>query len=110
MSDQVAKRQNTKWKNDCLQNDHESSWGTYCPSGIPPHTHSTQELNTCLGDLYSVAWIENAEADNLFQETLQSQFAAVVNRTQPKSHPQVRYCFCCSCFRAGSGHLRCLSA
>ena len=34
----------------------ESSWGTYCPGdavGPPP------EFYTCLGDLYSVSWMED---------------------------------------------------
>ena len=37
-------------------NAHESSWATYCPGMSPaPPTGFT----TCLGDLYSVAWMEN---------------------------------------------------
>jgi legumain len=38
-------------------NAEESSWGTYCPGdgqGSPP-----PEFDTCLGDLYSVAWMED---------------------------------------------------
>lgn len=37
-------------------NADESSWGTYCPGdllGPPP------EYCTCLGDLYSVSWMED---------------------------------------------------
>jgi legumain len=37
-------------------NAQESSWGTYCPGvdpALPP------EYITCLGDLYSVAWMED---------------------------------------------------
>lgn len=37
-------------------NAEESSWGTYCPGespGPPP------EYETCLADLYSVAWMED---------------------------------------------------
>lgn len=34
----------------------ESSWGTYCP-GMEPSP--PPEFNTCLGDLYSVAFLEN---------------------------------------------------
>lgn len=37
-------------------NAHESSWGTYCP-GMHPSPPS--EFTTCLGDLYSVSWMEN---------------------------------------------------
>ena len=37
-------------------NAYESSWGTYCPGMNPP---PPPEMTTCLGDLYSVAWLEN---------------------------------------------------
>ena len=37
-------------------NAEESSWGVYCP-GLAPGPPS--EFDTCLGDLYSVAWMEN---------------------------------------------------
>ena len=37
-------------------NAHESSWGTYCPG---MHPSSPAEFNTCLGDLYSISWMEN---------------------------------------------------
>lgn len=36
-------------------NAHESSWGTYCPGMAPS---PAPEFTTCLGDLYSVAWLE----------------------------------------------------
>ncbi len=34
----------------------ESSWGTYCPG---MDAHFPEEYTTCLGDLYSVAWLED---------------------------------------------------
>ena len=34
----------------------ESSWGTYCPGREPT---LPVEYDTCLGDLYSVSWIED---------------------------------------------------
>lgn len=37
-------------------NAEESSWGTYCPGMDPP---PPPEYITCLGDLYSVAWMED---------------------------------------------------
>ena len=37
-------------------NGHESSWGTYCP-GMQPS--APEGFTTCLGDLYSVSWLEN---------------------------------------------------
>ncbi|KAG2491775.1 hypothetical protein HYH03_009935 [Edaphochlamys debaryana] len=56
----------------------ESSWGTYCPGmrpGAPP------AFSTCLGDLYSVAWMENADRCDLTSETLMAQYAIVRART-----------------------------
>ncbi|KAL3138308.1 hypothetical protein ABBQ32_006119 [Trebouxia sp. C0010 RCD-2024] len=58
-------------------NAHESSWGTYCP-GMHPSPPS--EFTTCLGDLYSVSWMENSEHENLLKETLEKQFEAVKER------------------------------
>ncbi|CAI5525877.1 unnamed protein product [Closterium sp. Naga37s-1] len=39
-------------------NAEESSWGTYCPGMNPP---PPIEYETCLGDLYSVAWMEDSQ-------------------------------------------------
>jgi hypothetical protein len=36
--------------------------GTYCPGMVPA---APVEFGTCLGDLYSVAWMENADHANL---------------------------------------------
>lgn len=59
-------------------NGHESSWGTYCP-GMDPSP--PPEFSTCLGDLYSVAWLENADVSDLTIETLKKQFQLVKQRT-----------------------------
>lgn len=40
-------------------NAEESSWGTYCPGEEPS---PPPEYETCLGDLYSVAWMEDRYA------------------------------------------------
>ncbi|KAL9226869.1 hypothetical protein vseg_002630 [Gypsophila vaccaria] len=60
----------------------ESSWGTYCPGedDIPP------EYDTCLGDLYSVAWMEDSEKRNLRAETLKQQYELVKKRTGANSY------------------------
>ncbi|KAL1176410.1 hypothetical protein V6Z11_A04G156800 [Gossypium hirsutum] len=50
----------------------ESSWATYCPGG-----HPSPPIKTCLGDLYSVCWLENCEANDLRNETLQQQYESV---------------------------------
>ncbi|XP_062180667.1 vacuolar-processing enzyme-like [Phragmites australis] len=59
-------------------NAEESSWGTYCPGdeqGPPP------EFDTCLGDLYSVAWMEDSDVHNLRTESLKQQYEVVKDRT-----------------------------
>lgn len=62
-------------------NADESSWGTYCP---PDDKINGKEMNTCLGDLYSVNWMQNAESAG-GKETLEAQFEAVKKLTD-KSH------------------------
>ncbi|KAF5478450.1 hypothetical protein F2P56_005009 [Juglans regia] len=59
-------------------NAQESSWGTYCPGMQPP---PPPEYLTCLGDLYSVAWMEDSETHNLKKETIEQQYQSVKNRT-----------------------------
>ncbi|KAJ4846549.1 hypothetical protein Tsubulata_013552 [Turnera subulata] len=59
-------------------NAQESSWGTYCP-GMEPSP--PPEYITCLGDLYSVAWMEDSESHNLKKETVEQQYKAVKART-----------------------------
>ncbi|KAL1568969.1 legumain [Salvia divinorum] len=59
-------------------NAEESSWGTYCPGMDPP---PPPEYMTCLGDLYSVAWMEDSESHNLKRETVQQQYDQVKERT-----------------------------
>jgi legumain len=49
-------------------NSVESSWGTYCPGMAPS---PPPEFNTCLGDLYSVAFLENRCAAVPSQKTWQ---------------------------------------
>lgn len=59
-------------------NAEESSWGTYCPGMFPA---PLEEFDTCLGDLYSVAWMEDTEVENLKKETLRDQYMIVKSRT-----------------------------
>eukprot|EP01061_Rhynchopus_euleeides_P047555 TRINITY_DN958_c0_g1_i2.p2 TRINITY_DN958_c0_g1~~TRINITY_DN958_c0_g1_i2.p2 ORF type:complete len:426 (+),score=220.20 TRINITY_DN958_c0_g1_i2:55-1332(+) len=63
-------------------NADESSWGTYCP---PQDSVNGKEMGSCLGDLFSVNWMENADVTDLSQETLQAQFSVVKQLTN-KSH------------------------
>lgn len=62
-------------------NAKESSWGTYCP---PDDKVNGVELKTCLGDLYSINWMENADQVGK-NETLSAQFDIVKAKTT-KSH------------------------
>ncbi|CAH8274537.1 unnamed protein product [Arabidopsis lyrata] len=61
-------------------NAEESSWGTYCPGEEPS---PPPEYETCLGDLYSVAWMEDSGMHNLQTETLHQQYELVKRRTAP---------------------------
>ncbi|KAK8270655.1 hypothetical protein V6Z12_D11G212300 [Gossypium hirsutum] len=56
----------------------ESRWGTYCPGEYPS---PPPEYETCLGDLYSVAWMEDIDIHNLRKETLHQQYELVKRRT-----------------------------
>jgi len=62
-------------------NADESSWGTYCP---PDDAVNGVNVGSCLGDLYSVNWMENSEAAGE-KETLAKQFSIVQNLTN-QSH------------------------
>ncbi|XWS38517.1 hypothetical protein CRYUN_Cryun19dG0138100 [Craigia yunnanensis] len=59
-------------------NAQESSWATYCPRMKPP---PPPEFETCLGDLYSVAWMEDSATHNLKKETIKKQYETVRKRT-----------------------------
>lgn len=47
-------------------NAEESSWGTYCP---PHDAVNGKSLHTCLGDLYSVNWMQNSDQPSALKET-----------------------------------------
>ena len=59
-------------------NTSQSSWGTYCS---PDSVINGVNLMTCLGDLYSVNWMQNSDKANFAKETLHEQFVAVRNLT-----------------------------
>ncbi|XP_073129424.1 LOW QUALITY PROTEIN: vacuolar-processing enzyme-like [Henckelia pumila] len=59
-------------------NAEESSWGTYCPGEYP---YPPPEYETCLGDLYSISWMEDCDIHNLRTETLRQQYQLVKART-----------------------------
>ncbi|CAD5189603.1 unnamed protein product [Musa acuminata subsp. malaccensis] len=59
-------------------NTTESSYGTYCPGMFPS---PPPEYSTCLGDLYSVSWMEDSYMHNWQIETLKQQYQLVKTRT-----------------------------
>ncbi|KAK7310729.1 hypothetical protein RJT34_08424 [Clitoria ternatea] len=54
----------------------EGSYPTYCP-GQPAQYAPPPEYSTCLGDLYSIAWMEDSDKHNLQTETLHQQYELV---------------------------------
>ncbi|XP_068334549.1 vacuolar-processing enzyme-like [Pyrus communis] len=63
-------------------NPEESSYGMYCPGEDP---RVAEEYGTCLGDLYSISWMEDCDISDSRKETLQQQYERVRRRTN-KSH------------------------
>merc|ERR1719386_226636 len=59
-------------------NPTESSWGSYCGTEAKVNGKS---INSCLGDLFSVSWMEDADAQDVTQETLTEQFQTVKTLT-----------------------------
>ena len=60
-------------------NPRESSYGVYCPGMVPA---PPSEYTTCLGDLYSVAWMEDIQSQrDLSKESLHTLFERVKRRT-----------------------------
>lgn len=62
-------------------NAKESSWGYYC---MDADVHG-KDIGTCLGDLFSISWMEDSDAADLSTETFKTQIDRVVKRTN-KSH------------------------
>ncbi|KAH7488706.1 hypothetical protein KRP22_008656 [Phytophthora ramorum] len=63
-------------------NGFESSWAAYCP---PLDVVDGERIGSCLGDLYSVNWMEDSDLTDLSGEPLTTQFHRVKNETT-KSH------------------------
>jgi len=59
-------------------NPSESSWGTYCGSDAMVDGKS---IGSCLGDLFSVNWMEDSDAVDITSETLDEQFQTVKTTT-----------------------------
>lgn len=56
----------------------ESSWGTYCGSDAMVNGKS---IGSCLGDLFSVNWMEDSDAVDITSETLGTQAQTVTTKT-----------------------------
>lgn len=63
-------------------NSHESSWGYYC---YPNDTVGGKHVGSCLGDLYSIVWMEDSDAADVCTETIGEQTDIVTAKTT-KSH------------------------
>ncbi|KAI6205030.1 Legumain [Aphelenchoides besseyi] len=50
----------------------ESSWGCYCDD---------PNIDSCLGDLFSVNWMQDSDVEDLSKETLQGQYVIVKAKT-----------------------------
>jgi len=59
-------------------NPSESSWGYYCP---PDDKVNGKEVGSCLGDEYSIHWMEDTDEQGM-KETLQQQFESVKKMTK----------------------------
>jgi legumain len=56
----------------------ESSWGTYCGTDAKVNGKS---IGSCLGDLFSVNWMEDSDAEDVTSETLKQQSDVVTTKT-----------------------------
>jgi legumain len=63
-------------------NAKESSWGYYCPKDDMVRG---KHIGSCLGDLFSIAWMEDSDRGAYQTETIKDQVQRVTKRTN-KSH------------------------
>merc|ERR1712054_237363 len=60
-------------------NAHESSWGTYC---MPQDKVNGKHIGSCLGDLFSVNWMEDLDLKTgVSEETLEKQYTLIISDT-----------------------------
>jgi legumain len=65
-------------------NAKESSWGYYCP---PQDKVNGKRIGSCLGDEFSIRWMEDSDVANFKSETVQQQITKVTGLVA-KSHVQ----------------------
>mmetsp|Transcript_32313 Transcript_32313/g.58642 ORF Transcript_32313/g.58642 Transcript_32313/m.58642 type:complete len:441 (-) Transcript_32313:159-1481(-) len=63
-------------------NGEESSWGTYCGEQAKV---KGKNIGSCLGDLFSVSWMQDSDQGKFTSETISTQLSRVKNLTN-KSH------------------------
>jgi len=69
-------------------NPKESSWGWYCPgSATGGDKVDGKEIGSCLGDEFSVRWMEDTDSNDISSETVGQQFSKVL-KAVTKSHVQ----------------------
>ena len=68
-------------------NAKESSWGWYCGQSTGNNTVKGKRMGVCLGDLFSIKWMENTDAVDETKVSLSEQFDHVKHATF-KSHVQ----------------------
>ena len=73
---------NTKIYALSAANPSESSWGYYCS---PDDVVQGKHIGSCLGDLFSINFLENTESINVDTVTLSAQFQ-VIQKLTTKSH------------------------
>ena len=66
-------------------NAHESSYGWYCGGTTGANKVHGKSIGVCLGDEFSVRWMEDTDAADESRETLDAQFDAVQHKVT-KSH------------------------
>jgi legumain len=69
---------NTKIYALSAANPSESSWGTYC---APNDVIQGKHINSCLGDLFSVNFLENTEESDISSLDLDQQFQIIKTKT-----------------------------
>ncbi|KAG2306345.1 hypothetical protein Bca52824_026093 [Brassica carinata] len=66
-------------------NASENSYGIYCGGENPPPPPEYQGV--CLGDSFSVSWLEDSELHDMSKETLKQQYQVVKRRTGSDAEP-----------------------
>ncbi|CAI8591667.1 unnamed protein product [Vicia faba] len=68
----------------------ESSIGFYCPDSPIP---TPPEYEVCLGDLYSISWMEDSDISDRSSKTLQQKYSFVRERSIPSHVTKYDYVY-----------------